>query len=1442
MLCKVVKDVQRFPLASNKAPPRLNPSKSAPERQMDAIVQASQSQHGLHTMPKATTFHQGYEGGDTQPMDTQVYRDWQLRESMMQTGAIITPKKLAATETQGSTAQDNNTYTTNATDKTPRTYEEGDTGYIDLAGAFQPGSPAHSTSDLGDLLETQRTQGYTQENSRPTFPETPAFAGQKRKANGEAAESQSQPATTTKTPGFTQMFGAAGNAPAFSATQLFNQTQAPSSPLPDAPRSDPVVTRPSPNMNNQYSVSSPEIAASSPMETLHKRPRSTAGEPRDTYTSMRESQERRAARLRKELEERRQLGFGAGDDNGSEEDSDERRMEQRRMHRVLSDRSMPDLARFGAPARASSRPSSSRKKHATIDLVTPATARKDDRLDFDVSDDGELTEDEGPQHTADDHSYGENETDKGGPDDKVEVEAEDEDVQAGQNDNDEYDELAQTVLKSQGGEVEPVEWDQAEYEHDEVEEDQEEGEQPMQEIDETVASVDDNATEERDVQAHKSNDRMNGTQPSAIADSQPQRPQASAAASSQKPKASSAYSFVPGSQHAGRTSQDQARAASKIPDSSGMPKASSLSQPQTSGAMPSSPPRPQNYDTVPEDSAEASHVRRQALAVFQQRPQSSRDEAGTLQEVPESDLPEGGRDHGASNTQSNQPAPYSTARTHLSAGGPSPGKAAKSSAKNLASQQSKAPSPSPRKAAGVSRFVDIAGDSVPDGSGEASLDLDAMMGDVFTAEDQEVVAALSSPPSTKANKRRKTSKSVRVSKSPAKRTKQAGFLDQIDQGPTGQPTATDTSTEHPANSAREPPPSPSKENERPSDTTEDVEMEDATPDSVRRREAAGARAASQLVHGRSAKAAKPANKAVSGNTDAFKRQQKGSERGKTIKLAKSKVKAPHERVSERNAGEDLPQALHDETAGQAAVDRVPEGGIAHGQAQNTEVTNSLRVFALFKGQYNSFYPATWLASSADMQEYRVRFDDTTITSIASHLVARLELCKGDIVKVDLPGMKKNTYIVQGLGTSQEAAKARPGEMDIYGHSIVKVQAKASSRNSFAADGAVVAVQGEVLDVHLSCVYLTHTMWANYSHRTFTPPAKVQDRSTRFVTPSTGTATPSTETPTSRSRRNGLLSGRIASKAPQSHLREGSVTSSTDQSGGDVFAGMAFAISYGSNEAEKALITGMIQRNGGIILESGFDELFALPSLEASNPASPNKRSPRKDTSPTEPEATGLRLKPEHADLGFVALIADRHSRRAKYVQALALGLPTIAGRWITDSLESVNGPLPWTKYLLPAGESSYLSGAVRSRVLASYDPMGAQLSASIESREVLLQGQGVLIVSPKKGKSTWERRKAYAFLTLALGAGHVKRVGDVEEAKALVDADGEDRWKWVYVDGAVGEAASVLFGSKVGGVRNGKKRKRGKGAEVKMSVGDGRVRVVNDEFVVQSLILGALVD
>ena len=469
-----------------------------------------------------------------------------------------------------------------------------------------------------------------------------------------------------------------------------------------------------------------------------------------------------------------------------------------------------------------------------------------------------------------------------------------------------------------------------------------------------------------------------------------------------------------------------------------------------------------------------------------------------------------------------------------------------------------------------------------------------------------------------------------------------------------------------------------------------------------------------------------------------------------------------------------------------------------------------------------------------------------MTTIETQHVRSLDLRVGDRIKVDLSGMRNKTWQIEAFGNVAGDKDEAAADTDVYGHVIVKVRAN-TTRNSVPGHGSVVDTEGGLAEIPISKIYLTHTMWPRFSDRAFKPPSASDEIRSTVGTPSTGMQEPNAEMLASKSGRAIVPTAKAMSERA-SHLQVKPTATAASPTGTQLFSGMAFAISYGSNEAEKTEITRHIQRHGGVILEQGFDELFSLPTLNESAPTSPTKTSPRK-ADVTKEEVPGLRLRPECSELGFVALIADRHSRRAKYMQALALGLPTISGRWIVDSLNPAknpnasnadSAPLPWAKYLLPAGESTYLGRAVRSRTMNTYSATTAMLSNVISCRDVLLNGDGVLTVASKKGKATWERRKAYAFLTLALGAGCVRRVSDLTEAKAYVEHEPQ-RWRWIYVDGSVAEATATFSKANA----NGKKRKRD--GEVKvdakaMCAENGGVKIVNDEFVVQSLILGALVD
>jgi hypothetical protein len=141
----------------------------------------------------------------------------------------------------------------------------------------------------------------------PTSPlkfETPALAGRKR---GSSHQMLSSAVRTNTTPGTVDSaavfpgFGMGTFAP-MSLTQVWQNTQAPTSPaLPEASE-DVAFTRPSPNFTHARH-SSPVPALSSPIKAMRDdSPRTdpimrSSSEPRAEYVSMKESQERRKRTL-----------------------------------------------------------------------------------------------------------------------------------------------------------------------------------------------------------------------------------------------------------------------------------------------------------------------------------------------------------------------------------------------------------------------------------------------------------------------------------------------------------------------------------------------------------------------------------------------------------------------------------------------------------------------------------------------------------------------------------------------------------------------------------------------------------------------------------------------------------------------------------------------------------------------------------------------------------------------------------------------------------------------------------------------------------------------------------------------------------------------------------------------------------------------------------------
>lgn len=489
-----------------------------------------------------------------------------------------------------------------------------------------------------------------------------------------------------------------------------------------------------------------------------------------------------------------------------------------------------------------------------------------------------------------------------------------------------------------------------------------------------------------------------------------------------------------------------------------------------------------------------------------------------------------------------------------------------------------------------------------------------------------------------------------------------------------------------------------------------------------------------------------------------------------------------------------------------------------------------RVLACFRGVGTgpTFYPATCLGLAAPTSlSYQVRFDDGTVDIIEPHLVKSLDLQLGDLVKVDAQGMRSKTYRVTGYKESWDGNEPGEGEnvkTDIRGYISVTLEPKA--RDSLPQADRVQAPQP--VNVPVTDLYITNTLWARFEQRGTDGPPMYQDPEPRLHTP-LQVSTPST--PSSRTRRHNLTS------AAQSTTNLADVFTANK---GGIFSNMAFAISYDATwDRERSLVTKLIQDNGGQVLTEGFEQLFESVGSKLTSPSKPRPTA-------TDDDAQDLRLSPAFQNLSFVALVANAHSRRTKYMQALALNIPCLAGRWISDCIDK-DHLIPWMTYLLPAGESAFLEGAIRSRVLAGPSDGTAtvmQTHDTISRRPKLLADLGIILMSGTGKGTQGDRGNAFVFLTHALGARRIAKAKDVAAVRSLIRNQGE--WDFICVeDERVAEVKRELAKSGIAPAVTPKmgasKRKRSGGADGAAKGAKG-CRVVGNEFLVQSLVLGALVE
>ena len=531
-------------------------------------------------------------------------------------------------------------------------------------------------------------------------------------------------------------------------------------------------------------------------------------------------------------------------------------------------------------------------------------------------------------------------------------------------------------------------------------------------------------------------------------------------------------------------------------------------------------------------------------------------------------------------------------------------------------------------------------------------------------------------------------------------------------------------------------------------------------------------------------------------------------------------------------------------------------GAAHAEDSTISVPCPTRVFAQFKGSPAGYYPATCLGISNEhdpRSKFRVRFDDGTEGDVGESQVKRLQLQPGELVKVFRSGMRANTYVVTqlvkkfGNNRRKERLEAFPAT-DVEGHQGVRVKLKQASKG-----------KEEEQEVAIAEIYLTISMWTPFKGELYEHPMESVNGITAGSELSSRPETPAT--PTNMLRRRQKQSARISMNQSLSGMPRPALRSESN-----IFAGLVFAFTAIADPETRRETEGLIIKHGGKLLQGdqGFEALFDVPppTKLPTSPGSTSSPAPATSSVASTPASTPTSASSKFAIDRFAlkrscdgavaaVLLSDNYSRNAKFFQALALGLPCLAVRWIKDCV-SRRELVSWPPYLLASGESAYLGGAVCSRALplppphgANADPNDAHVAAppslrrTIAARPAWLAGRGVLLVGGGK-------MHAYVFLAHALGAARVAVARSCEAARAALRTGGAGgAWDWVCVH----EDEKAAGG---GGGAAGRKRKRGRGESGESGgapdedgfglKGLGGAKVVGTEFVVQSLILGRLLE
>lgn len=467
-----------------------------------------------------------------------------------------------------------------------------------------------------------------------------------------------------------------------------------------------------------------------------------------------------------------------------------------------------------------------------------------------------------------------------------------------------------------------------------------------------------------------------------------------------------------------------------------------------------------------------------------------------------------------------------------------------------------------------------------------------------------------------------------------------------------------------------------------------------------------------------------------------------------------------------------------------------------------------RVLAKFRDRTARWWAAI-MTGVNDQGALRIKFDDGTCDTVDSHSVRQLRFNKGDKVKIDVTGQKNQVYSVIGLVNQITTDELAADKLcDVRGWTTLRlmpVTRRSTSNISSALDERFARLDD------ISLIYLSDRLFQSFA-RTHPPvPLTELGEQLALKAPDATLPTPSTSP---------YSSGAMISQA-----------SSVDGEATGIFSNMGFCLSLSDEIGDKrALIEKIIKNEGGMIIDTDFQGLFEQGTRSTQESNAIAQRVSKESRSIAYPihQPSFMSLRQEYASLKFVCLIVERASRKPKYLQALALGIPCVFYNWILHS-DSASKLRPWQCYLLSAGVSKVLGDLEKSQVLNNWSAPDMTFGRALMQRDMTLQGIHVLFIfANQKDKSS---REEMLFIARAMGADSANDVKTMKAAKIVAEDFPSCHF---YV------SSMALKKARKYNQIDGKRKRAPSVSDDGHSEGD--FKIVDDEWLKQSLILGRLVD